>query len=671
MKYGIKIIGILVCLILANSPLAWCQASTGNSYPNTKTTARSEIWKDINSGKACSGTVAIMDNGKIVYAEGFGMADREKSIPVDRNTLFNIGSISKVYCATAMMLLVDEGKVELDKPVITYLPEFTMADPRYKDITVRMLLNHSSGLPGTNYVNSFGFEYNKNFYQETLAILAQSKLKHRPGEMAVYCNDGFTLAEMIVAKLSGKSYEQFLKDRIFKPLALQKTDLTVGQRKPTDLTIARYYNSDGVSESLEVVSFLGSGGLSTTAEELCRFVDSFTNGGKHILSPTSLAEMQKGQPSDFWGKLRSPQLSYGLGWDMTDIPAYANKGINLLGKSGGTGQYTSMVYVVPDKRISVAVITTGRASSAQSIAQLVLDAYLVEKGLIIQERSTVKPPVKSQPLPAEYQGYEGFYVGDNGSLYKVTLDGKKGMLTAYNMRNGEENPYFTAAYADSYFYTSKGSKFYFITVENKRYFVWSDKIDFVLWEKLEPIPLSMQQRLTVDVVGQQWLRRNVKAYEGMILVPTHVLTSGKVEGLNGYVDLMGIKPVISPSYAGLPGKSVRDGTELKLIDNKGVCWIWLSGGLYMNANRAVTARIGQNNITIGEQGYNEWLKLSQDGVLSFNKPLKGRIIVFDPTGTSIYDSEINKGDVFAPAGSLVEMAGNCGDVFQVRILLNQ
>ncbi len=124
-------------------------ASKQNPYESAITTARSEIWQAINSGKCGSATAAIMVDGKIVYAEGFGMANREKSIPVDTATLFNIGSISKVYVATAIMLLVDDGKVSLDKPVMDYLPEFKMADDRYKKITVRMLLNHVSGIPGT------------------------------------------------------------------------------------------------------------------------------------------------------------------------------------------------------------------------------------------------------------------------------------------------------------------------------------------------------------------------------------------------------------------------------------------------------------------------------------------------------------------------------------------
>ncbi|MBN2066535.1 MAG: beta-lactamase family protein, partial [Candidatus Thermoplasmatota archaeon] len=118
-----------------------CDVITGAqaSYEEAIATARTELWKGINQGTASSGAAAIMDGGKIVYVEGFGMADRAKSVPVDNNTLFNIGSISKVYVAAAIMILVDEGNVALDTPVTHYLPDFTMADERYKDITVRML----------------------------------------------------------------------------------------------------------------------------------------------------------------------------------------------------------------------------------------------------------------------------------------------------------------------------------------------------------------------------------------------------------------------------------------------------------------------------------------------------------------------------------------------------
>lgn len=199
-------------------------------YDKARVVARTGIWKEINSGAAGSATVAIMDGGKVVYAEGFGMADRERSVPVDPQTIFNIGSISKVFTATAIMLLVDDGKVRLDEPVTTYLPEFRMADPRYRDITVRMLLDHSSGLPGTTGQNDFGFRYNPDVFPQILANLAQSHLKHAPGAFAPYTNDGFSLAEMVVERVSGQRFLDFLAQRVFTPLAMPDTGAGVGDR---------------------------------------------------------------------------------------------------------------------------------------------------------------------------------------------------------------------------------------------------------------------------------------------------------------------------------------------------------------------------------------------------------------------------------------------------------
>ena len=325
MKRFFWIIGVIVCLSLANLSLATCAAHDDPVLTNTMITARMEIWKAINSGSTGSAVVAVMDNGSIVYAEGFGMADRENSLPVNRNTIFNIGSVSKVYAAVAVMLLVDEGRIDLDKPVTTYLPEFIMADGRYRDITVRMLLNHSSGLPGTIGPNSFGFEYNNDYYREFLDSLAKSRLKHRPGEMAPYCNDGFTLAEIVVAKVSGKTFMQFLSERVFKPLALSNTGPGVGLRQEQKgILAAKYYTTGGKREPLEVLSVLGAGGLSADAVDMCRFADSFSGYGTQVLSKSALTEMKKGQPSEFADKLQNPGFSHGLGWDETEIARYGN-----------------------------------------------------------------------------------------------------------------------------------------------------------------------------------------------------------------------------------------------------------------------------------------------------------------------------------------------------------
>ena len=445
-----------------------------------------------------------MIDGKVVYAEGFGMANREKSIPVTPATIFNIGSISKVYVATVIMLLVDEGKVSLDKPIATYLPEFKMADDRYRKITVRMLLNHTSGLPGTEGSNSFGFKYDDRIKLETIDTLSRARLKHDPGAMAVYCNDGFTLAEMIVERVSRKKYITFLQGRLFKPLGLKDTGMGVAEigGKP----VARYYDAKtGKIHPLESLSVLGAGGLSSTAGELCRFVDAFF-ANKKLFKKASQAEMRKAQPAAFWGKLRNPEFSYGLGWDLTGLPRYDAAGVQILGKSGGTGNYSSMIYTVPDKRISVAVIASGAESGAMKIALDMLDAILVEKKLIAEVSKTVPVPPQPQKWPPDDISFGGYYAND-AKFGQIVFDADKNNVTLFIFKGQEKMPVLTLVYNAGYYHDAQGGRYYFTGIGSEVYLVNSPQwagIDVIAMQKIKTA--EKPQKLKIDMDGQVWLR---------------------------------------------------------------------------------------------------------------------------------------------------------------------
>jgi CubicO group peptidase (beta-lactamase class C family) len=627
--------------------------------------ARREAWKAIQSGRAGSVTVAIMEQGRTVYAEGFGMADRLHSLPVDRHTVFNIGSISKTYCATAILLLVDEGKINLDSPVTTYIPEFTMADERYRDITVRMLLNHSSGLPGGSYANSFGYKYHDPFLPETLRTLARSHLKHAPGERAVYCNDGFSLAEIIVERISGKKYSTFLAERIFAPLALSHTGLSVAQRPDaTHLRIARYYDAKSRPEPPEALSFLGSGGLSATAEDLCRFAGSFSTSGKHLLTSGSLAEIRKNQPSRFWGKLRKPMISFGLGWDFTELPEYRQQGLTVLGKSGGTHQYTSMLFTLPDHRISVAVIATGPGAPAYDIALKLLDAVAADKSLFKPAPVSVKIPRAAQPLPTDLLPYEGYYAGDSGAIFKLSLAADSSALTLRSTDNPAAPPSLSAVYHDGVFYDSSDAKYYLTTVEQKQYLVKSSSMDVILVEKI--VPLASPLQLSPKVMQPLWLRRNVQPYEGSLMVGQHMEILRQIDLLPGYVDFGGLKKIVSPTAAGVSLASVRDASELEFFEKDGRYWAWLSGFEYMPGDLARPLEGATETIRLGQEGYNEWRKVVASGIIETTRPQGGRVILFSPDGAVLSDSVWGGEAVYAPAGSFLEFAGVSGDSFTVK-----
>ena len=662
----ISVVIVLVLLVASAAFLTLNNHVDQSNYKEAMVEARTEIWHDINLGKASSATIAIMDNGQIVYSEGFAMADRENSVPVNTQTMFNIGSISKTFCAVAVLQLVDEGKVNLDDPVINYLPEFHMADARYTNITVRMLLDHTSGLPGTVWANNVGYAYNPTFYQDTIDSLSLAYLKAAPGEFAPYTNDGFTLAEMLVAKVSGQNYTDYLSQKIFKPLALDHTSVSIGDQP--DKNIAEYYRLDnGKSVPPEVLSVIGAGGLSSTAEDLVRFADSLSNGGKQILSQSSIGEMTKAQPSTFVLRAEqeagiNPEFSFGLGLDVVALPYYHEKGLSVIGKGGDTEDYHSMLLSAPDQRLSVAVIESGHGSSAVKIAFDVLNTVLQQKGLMQKDPTPEVTPTVPQTIPAKYTAFEGYYA----PCYKISFDFQANACMLTVLSNDGTTPSIPLAYRDGYFYTAEGGKFSFVSVDGHNYLVasiFNDMAHMVFAEQLQP--LNNPQSLSINVNGAEWLRRNVEPFEALSLAPPHIVVSTTLDDLLGYVVFSGIKEVKSPDYAAMPSSTVRDQTELNLIQKDKQVWAQVYDSIYCPASLATPLNKGTSTVTIGDSGYNEWFKVSFDAVLSFQVPAKDRVIVFSPDGSPLYDSALYKGDVFVPQGSFVELAGMPGDVINV------
>ncbi len=624
--------------------------------------ARTQIWKDINQGIASSGTVAIMDGGRLVYAEGFGMADREKSLPVDPHTLFNIGSISKVFVATALMQLVDDGKVSLDDPVVQHLPDFKMADPRFRQITLRMLLNHSSGLPGTTGLNNFGIRRNPEVFTGLLETLARAHLKHAPGARAPYTNDGFTLAEMVVERVSGQDFLDFLQARVFAPLALADSGDGVG-RQPGRSVAVYYQPGSGQPEPLEVLSVLGAGGLASTAVDLCRFQDSFSGHGPQILTPASRAEMLREQPSGFTGRLPHGEFTFGLGWDLTDLPRYRAQGIQVLGKSGGTGRYTSMMFTVPEHRISVAVIETARSGRSMEIALSVLDEVLVARGLLRRTEAEATRPLSHQAIPRRYAAYAGYYM----PLRKVEFDFKKNLARLTTLEAGEEPRTSELFFHAGSFHDKKGQPVDFLTLEGEDFLVATPPtlgVDVVVGQRVKK--LDHPKRLRIDLDGKTWLVRNARWFDGIQGTESHVVLSRLFEDLPGYVDLEGLLRVDSSEAAGMPVDNIRDLSELSLLDREGTTWVRLSDTLLSPASQAPALRAGSTTLTIGPEGFSEWRVVREGMVLSFDLPSDGRLLVFSPEGKPLCDSLMDSGPQWVEEGSLVEFLSGPGAQAELR-----
>ncbi|MBP1754670.1 MAG: beta-lactamase class protein, partial [Firmicutes bacterium] len=221
MRSSIAVVLAIVLLMIPNVPQ---KAMAASIYDDAAKQAKSTA--DILTSVYGENSVqyALMDQGEIVISGQSGVYSKEADAPLTGDNMYGIGSVSKVFTAVAIMQLVEAGKVKLSAPVVSYLPSFTMADKRYKDITVRMLLNHSSGLMGSTFSSTMLFDDNDTLSMDALLQnLKEQRLKADPGAFSVYCNDGFSLAQLVVEKVSGQDFSEYVMNNITKPLNMKNT----------------------------------------------------------------------------------------------------------------------------------------------------------------------------------------------------------------------------------------------------------------------------------------------------------------------------------------------------------------------------------------------------------------------------------------------------------------
>ncbi len=205
------------------------------TYAATIAACRAEILKELAGSESNTTTVsvALVDEERLLWAEAFGSIDRTGGVAPTTETLFCIASCSKVIAAIAAMILVDRGVIELDAPLVRYMTDFRMAnDQPWRDITIRMLLNHTSGLPGIHFPNLITIVPFPGYAAQVRDMLAAERLKHAPGEMSVYGNDGFLLIELLVPAVTGQPYTKFVEQDILEPLGMDRSRFARGRFPP-------------------------------------------------------------------------------------------------------------------------------------------------------------------------------------------------------------------------------------------------------------------------------------------------------------------------------------------------------------------------------------------------------------------------------------------------------
>lgn len=395
-----------------------------STFEATVADTRAAILKELAGGETRTSavTLALVDDRHLLWAEAFGAIDQTQGQAPTTETLFCIASCSKVIAAVATMILVDRGLVDLDAPLVRYLPTFRLADGEpSRDITVRMLLNHSSGLHGSYFPNILTTVPVHDYSAQFLDSLAVERLKHTPGEMSVYCNDGFTLIELLIAAVTGQPYTGFVEEEILRPLGMNHSRFAL---EPFDSGLfAPGLDCAGRPEPQEYVNTYASG-LFSTPSDMGRLAMMFLNGGRvgdrYLLSSAAVAEMGQDQTLDLpLNPIAGHYVHFGLGWDCVRQGGLAAAGVTAWAKAGDADHYHSYLIVAPDERLAVAVILTNGSnlgSIAGVLAERILLNALAERGGIASVPVPLVP-VAGPAIPAgdaDLAAIAGIYASSYG-----------------------------------------------------------------------------------------------------------------------------------------------------------------------------------------------------------------------------------------------------------------
>jgi CubicO group peptidase (beta-lactamase class C family) len=300
-----------------------------------------------------NGSVLVAEHGKVIFEKGYGQANMEWDIPNQPDTKFRLGSISKQFTAFLVVKLAEEGKIKLDAPISTYLPEYPKATG--DKITVHQLLTHSSGVPNYTSVPNFFKEKSRDPYTPTefVKTFQDLPLDFTPGEKFKYSNSGYFLLGYIIEKVTGKSYEQFLQETILTPLKMVNTgydhyDVVLKKR-------AAGYEKQGKnfvnSPFLDMSIPYAAGSLYSTVEDLYLWDQALY--GNQLLTSKSMESL-------FKSYIPAGKESYGYGWFILETTDGVKDKVKITEHGGGINGFNTVISRIPaDKNLVVLLNNTG------------------------------------------------------------------------------------------------------------------------------------------------------------------------------------------------------------------------------------------------------------------------------------------------------------------------
>lgn len=410
----------LLALLLAEVTLVISHPQSAGALPDARAeSVRARILELMKERKVPSLAIAVAHNGKVLYEECFGFANLEKKIRATPETLYPLASLSKPMTATGLMILVERGLVDLDRPANDYLGEnkITAYVGDASGATIRRLLHCTAGLP--QHWNIY-YEDEKSLRLDMEESMRRyGFLVTAPGEVYTYSNLGYGILAHIIERVSGKSYAEFMEAEVFEPLGMKRSAVFVGP--PSDDRAALKYTGNQRPVPFSDYDHRGASAAYASLRDLLRFA-AFTakrplQDQKRILEDKTIDMMIKSRDPDV------PNALLRLGWAVID-----HEGYSFVHGSGGMPGASSRLTMIPAERLTSIVLANCDTLDLWEVEKAVLMAYLpgyaekakAEKPAPAPEAQTFVPP---ESLWGAWDGTIKTYEGDVPVKLTVAADG--------------------------------------------------------------------------------------------------------------------------------------------------------------------------------------------------------------------------------------------------------
>ncbi|HEV3036905.1 MAG TPA: serine hydrolase [Candidatus Angelobacter sp.] len=363
---------IAVVLILAGASLAQDAAAR-----------MEELVQSYVTNKQFMGSVLVSQQGKVLLSKGYGYANLEWEIPNSSSTKFRLGSVTKQFTASAILLLEERGKLKVEDPVKKYMAD---APAAWDKITIFHLLTHTSGVPSfTSFPDYATTEAAPATPESLVARFRDKPLEFQPGEKWNYSNSGYVLLGYLVEKISGQSYKEFLQQNIFTPLGMKDSGYDSNSEVIAHRAAGYAPGANGPVNAgfIHMTIPFSAGALYSTTEDLLRWEQGLF-GGK-VLSPASLAKMTTPFKQD-----------YGFG-----LAISTNHGYKVIEHGGGIEGFNTQLSYYPDDKLVVAVLGNLNGRFPGEIAAKLSDLAHGVKLIPASERKEINVPPK---ILADYAG---------------------------------------------------------------------------------------------------------------------------------------------------------------------------------------------------------------------------------------------------------------------------